>query len=94
MCTLIWDGKDKCKVRDKEENLFQVDMRKKNYSCKRWDLTETPCSHACEVILSINDQLERYVGYCFTKTTYMKTYSNFISPMKVSNDRHVSVTAS
>lgn len=77
-------------MRDKEGNQFEVDMRKRICSCRRWDLNEITCSHGCQAIMSIRDEPERYVADCFKRTTYMKSYSNLMSPMKVCKDWHVS----
>lgn len=90
MCTSIWDGKDKCEVKDREGNQFEVDMRKRICSCRKWDLTGIPCSHGCQAILSINDEPERYVADFFKRTTYMKSYLNLMSPMRGSKDWPVS----
>lgn len=65
-------------------------MRKRICSCRRWDLNEITRSHGCQAIVSIRDEPERYVADCFKRTTYMKSYSNLMSPMKVCKDWPVS----
>ena len=86
MCTSTWDGGDKCEVKDIEGNQYEVDMNNRTCSCRRWDLTGIPCSHACQAILSINAQPEQFVHDCFKKTTYLKAYSYLMSPMKGSKE--------
>ena len=85
-CTSTWDGGDKCEVRDLDGNQFEVDMRHRTCSCRKWDLSGIPCAHGCQAILSINAQPEQYVDECFKKSTYLDAYSTLMCPMKGSKD--------
>ncbi|KAK1379143.1 hypothetical protein POM88_025887 [Heracleum sosnowskyi] len=85
-CTSTWDGGDKCEVKDLEGNQFEVDMKNRICSCRKWQLTGMPCIHGCQAILSINAALESFVDEYFKKTTYLKSYSYLMSPMKGSKE--------
>ncbi|KAK1370581.1 hypothetical protein POM88_036673 [Heracleum sosnowskyi] len=45
-----------------------------------------PCIHGCQAILSINAAPESFVDEYFKKTTYLKSYSYLMSPMKGSKE--------
>ncbi|KAK1377200.1 hypothetical protein POM88_033393 [Heracleum sosnowskyi] len=85
-CTSTWDGGDKCEVKDLEGNQFEVDMKNRICSCRKWQLTGMPCIHGCQAILSINAAPESFVDEYFKKTTYLKSYSYLMSPMKGSKE--------
>ena len=77
---------DKCEVKDKDGNQFEVDMKNKTCSCRKWQLTGIPCCHGCQAILSINAEPETYMNDCFKKDTYMRAYSHLMCPMKGSKE--------
>ncbi|XP_063946796.1 uncharacterized protein LOC135151676 [Daucus carota subsp. sativus] len=85
-CISTWDGGDKCEVKDLDRNQFEVDMKNKLCSCRKWQLTGIPCIHGCQAILSINAAPESFIDECFKKATYLKSYTNLLCPMKGSKE--------
>lgn len=65
MCSSTWDGGDKCEVKDRDGNQYEVDMKNRSCSCRKWQLTGIPCCHGCQAILSINAEPETFVDDCF-----------------------------
>ncbi|KAM3218093.1 hypothetical protein P3L10_022622 [Capsicum annuum] len=61
--------------------LFSVDLKKKNCSCRRWELTGIPCNHAIAAIWAKKDEPEMYVHECYTVKQYLKSYNPSILPI-------------
>ncbi|XP_044373549.1 uncharacterized protein [Triticum aestivum] len=61
---------------------FEVDIRLRTCSCKRWDLTGIPCCHG--VAACRHDQIppEEMVHSCYSIQTYLKAYEHIIMPCK------------
>ncbi|XP_055807040.1 uncharacterized protein LOC129875840 [Solanum dulcamara] len=66
--------------------LFSVDLKEKTCSCRRWELTGIPCSHAIAAIWVKKDEPKMYVHKCYTVEQYMKSYNPSILPI-VSSDQ-------
>ncbi|XP_012849887.1 PREDICTED: uncharacterized protein LOC105969659 [Erythranthe guttata] len=52
-----------------------VDFRKKSCSCKEWDMTGIPCTHATCALMSEHKDIEDYVSPYFSVDNYKKSYS-------------------
>lgn len=61
-------------------NQYVVDMNAKTCTCRRWQLTGIPCSHASAAIIGNNDNPANYLDNCYSLETYMKVYGYFIEP--------------
>ncbi|XP_074313949.1 uncharacterized protein LOC141649151 [Silene latifolia] len=59
---------------------LMVDLVAKTCTCRKWDLTGIPCSHAIAAIFKIHRQAEDYVHDMYKKEAYLKAYSGSISP--------------
>ncbi|XP_019200367.1 PREDICTED: uncharacterized protein LOC109193988 [Ipomoea nil] len=61
----------------------QVDLERKQCSCRRWELTGIPCKHAiCAIWKKFGKGgVFDFVHPCYSKETYMKIYSASINPM-------------
>nr|GLL44800.1 uncharacterized protein LOC109172155 [Ipomoea trifida] len=92
---LIEDGKDKCarftaykvvdgiyQVDDDNFKPFKVDLSKRECSCRRWDLTGIPCSHAIAAIRKKGDLPELYVHQCYSVEQYLRAYGPAILPIR------------
>ncbi|KAL8115171.1 hypothetical protein AgCh_021848 [Apium graveolens] len=77
---------DHIRVKDLDGNQFEVDMKLRTCSCRKWKLSGIPCIHGCQAILSINAQPEDYIDECFKKKTYLKAYPTLMCPMKGSRE--------
>ncbi|KAL0308477.1 UNVERIFIED_CONTAM: hypothetical protein Sradi_5790000 [Sesamum radiatum] len=76
-CFTRWCGGSEFEV-DHFLDKFVVDLEKKTCTCGMFQLTGLPCCHACAAIGSKRSKLEDYVDDCYTKSTYLKVYSEII----------------
>lgn len=60
---------------------FVVDIEKYTCSCRKWQLSGIPCSHACSTIFHNLDQPEKFVHECYSIETYKHIYSEVIKPI-------------
>ena len=81
-CKSTWAGGDECEVRDIEGGQWVVDMVQKTCSCRRWELSGIPCTHACQALQSMNVRPEDRVDIQYYKSLYIEAYSNLLRPMR------------
>ncbi|KAG8377713.1 hypothetical protein BUALT_Bualt08G0061400 [Buddleja alternifolia] len=60
---------------------FTVNLRTHSCSCRRWDLTGIPCSHAMSAIGCQNIEPYDYVHESYSVSTYLSVYSHAIAPV-------------
>lgn len=62
---------------------FSVDLGSRRCSCRKWDLTGIPCSHAVCAIWMKHGKgpVWHYVDPAYYISTYLKTYEGCINPM-------------
>ena len=58
--------------------LFRVDEPNRKCSCRMWQLSGLPCSHAIACIFKLNKFDEEYVPKCFKKDRYLLAYSQYM----------------
>ena len=56
------------------------DLEEKTCTCRRWQLTGLPCSHALCALRFNGDTYEPFVDECYTVDRYKQVYSVFINP--------------
>ncbi|KAL4272493.1 hypothetical protein GQ457_13G012320 [Hibiscus cannabinus] len=76
-CHVIWNGADGYEVLCNQET-FVVDVKGWKCTCRGWDLTGIPCSHAVCVILYREEKLENYVLDSYKKHVYHELYNAVI----------------
>ncbi|KAK1360373.1 hypothetical protein POM88_044847 [Heracleum sosnowskyi] len=81
-CKSTWAGGDECEVRDIDGGQWVVDMVKMIFSCRTWELSGIPCTHACQALQSMNQRPEDKVDTQYFKNLYIDAYSNLLKPMK------------
>ncbi|KAK4394555.1 hypothetical protein Sango_1609800 [Sesamum angolense] len=84
-CFTRWCGGSEFEV-DHFLDKFVVDLEKKTCTCGMFQLTGLPCCHACAAIGSKRSKLEDYVDDCYTKSTYLKVYSEKIHAVPGAKD--------
>ncbi|XP_062088776.1 uncharacterized protein LOC133795338 [Humulus lupulus] len=62
--------------------MYSVDLKAWVCSCRRWELTGIPCSHAVDAIWQRRQDPDLYVSKWYTKEYYMKAYSVQIFPIR------------
>ncbi|XP_065855085.1 uncharacterized protein [Euphorbia lathyris] len=58
---------------------YIVNLEEKTCTCRRWQLTGLPCSHAICSIRHNNQRVEDFVSECYHVSTFMEMYSNYIN---------------
>ncbi|KAK8714080.1 hypothetical protein V6N13_149281 [Hibiscus sabdariffa] len=76
-CHVIWNGADGYEVLCNQDT-FVVDVKGWKCTCRGWDLTGIPCSHAVCVILYREEKLENYVLDSYKKHVYHELYNDVI----------------
>lgn len=59
-----------------------IDMETHTCTCRKQDLTVIPCVHAVAMMALNEETIDCYVNQCYHNDTQMKTYSNFIQPIR------------
>jgi hypothetical protein len=82
--------------------VFGVESHGKNYvvelnlracSCRRWQLTGIPCSHAIACMRHYRIKPESMVSNCYSLATYMQAYGGHIFPLRDKDEwEHVDAT--
>ncbi|XP_019159876.1 PREDICTED: uncharacterized protein LOC109156475 [Ipomoea nil] len=67
---------------------FKVDLSQHHCSCKIWDLTGVPCSHAVACIRIKGEKPEDYIHNCYTVESYLRSYAPAIMPIRSSEQWH------
>lgn len=60
---------------------FGVDEQRRTCSCRLWQLSGLPCTHAVSVIFKINRRVEEYVPSCFRKKSFHDAYHQYLHPV-------------
>ncbi|KAL7252419.1 hypothetical protein ACSBR1_007078 [Camellia fascicularis] len=68
------------------DTTYVVDLKARTCGCRDWDLTGIPCKHAISYIYLTREKPEAYVHNCFSKETYLRTYSFMINPVPREHD--------
>ncbi|KAG5576123.1 hypothetical protein H5410_056257 [Solanum commersonii] len=58
-----------------------IDMTRKTYSCRVWQLRGIPCQHAVCALYHIGQEPEDYVEYWYRKDTFLSAYKYFLQPI-------------
>lgn len=64
---------------------FIVDEENRTCTCRMWQLSGIPCSHAVAAIFFINKMPEDYVPHWFKVGLYKETYGNYLQPVQGMN---------
>ncbi|KAH7863977.1 hypothetical protein Vadar_024284 [Vaccinium darrowii] len=60
---------------------YKVDLEHKICGCRRWDLNGIPCVHAVAAYSLFDKDPLDHVHQCYSKETYLKTYTNMLAPL-------------
>ncbi|XP_062104977.1 uncharacterized protein LOC133816574 [Humulus lupulus] len=66
--------------------MYSVDLKTWVCSCRKWELTGIPCSHAVAAIWHNKKDPELYVSKWYMKEYHMKAYSHKIFPIRNQNE--------
>nr|GMD45557.1 pentatricopeptide repeat-containing protein At4g32430, mitochondrial-like [Ipomoea batatas] len=69
-------------VDDENFKPFKVDLSARQCSCRKWDLSGIPCTHAIAAIRKKGDLPEHHVHDCYTVEHYLRSYGPAILPIR------------
>lgn len=81
VCHAICNGESKFEVKH-WDNMFTVDLEKKECSCRYWQLAGLPCPHAISCLLFKTNNLESYISSCYSVESFNRTYSHCLQPIE------------
>ncbi|RYR19370.1 hypothetical protein Ahy_B03g064132 [Arachis hypogaea] len=64
-------------------NKFVVDLSAHECSCRKWQLSSIPCTHAISCINFKGLDIDAFVDDCYKKPAYVKCYDSVINPLNV-----------
>ncbi|XVF85705.1 hypothetical protein PTKIN_Ptkin17bG0138200 [Pterospermum kingtungense] len=75
-----WNGEGGCEVK-KRRLQYTVNLKKKQCSCRGWQLSGIPYAHACCAIWHDEGDLDDYVSKWFHPQTFLKAYKFALQPI-------------
>ncbi|XP_057774881.1 uncharacterized protein LOC130993861 [Salvia miltiorrhiza] len=79
-CNVVWNGEYGYEVTDGlDRHIVFIDT--KTCTCRGWDLTGIPCSHAIASFFSSSLDPLLSISECYHRDTYAKTYEHLIQPL-------------
>lgn len=78
---VLWDGRENFQVKWRGIG-FCVNLEERTCSCRVWELTGIPCSHAICAIQKMRKDPVDFVAHWFKKEAYMNTYSHCLEVLR------------
>ncbi|XP_057801530.1 uncharacterized protein LOC131016805 [Salvia miltiorrhiza] len=79
-CNVVWNGEYGYEVSEGEDrHIVKVD--RKTCTCRGWDLTGIPCSHAIAAFFSSSMDPLLAISQCYHRDSYAKAYEHLIKPL-------------
>lgn len=75
----IWSGGDQYQVVG-PDGQFVINKNEGTCTCRKWQLTGIPCSHAISVIYHNKDKPENFLDDCYKISTFLETYRHTLNP--------------
>jgi len=60
---------------------YGVDLNRRACECRRWQLRGFPCLHGIAAISNLNQNAEAFVAHCYTKQSFLSTYTFNVHPL-------------
>ncbi|GJS60389.1 inorganic pyrophosphatase 2-like protein [Tanacetum coccineum] len=60
---------------------YRIDEQHRTCSCRMWQQSGLPCSHAIAVIFKLNRRADEYVPNCFRKQMFYDAYHQYLTPI-------------
>ncbi|XP_074342933.1 uncharacterized protein LOC141680667 [Apium graveolens] len=80
-CRVLWDGRENFQVKWRGIS-YCMNLQEGTCSCRVWELTGIPCSHAISAIQKMRNDPVDFVSHWFKKEAYTKTYSYCLEVIK------------
>ncbi|XVF70914.1 hypothetical protein PTKIN_Ptkin11bG0200400 [Pterospermum kingtungense] len=82
---VAWNGDKGCEVK-KGFLKYTVNLNKKIYSCRGWQIFGIPCAHACYAIWHDRGDLDKFLLPWFSPEMFMKAYEFSLQPINGSHE--------
>jgi hypothetical protein len=73
-CDTLFEVEQECKA-------YVVDLRKRTYGCRKWEITGIPCAHAHSAITFHGHKPKDYVDHFYSIEMYNEAYAPMIYPV-------------
>ncbi|KAL9664156.1 hypothetical protein QQ045_019554 [Rhodiola kirilowii] len=80
-CNVTYGGGHLMEVEHTVHGTYVVNVHERSCTCRLWDLTEIPCSHACAAIRYMRGDPADYVHQSYRKSEFKKVYEFNIQPL-------------
>ncbi|KAL9666571.1 hypothetical protein QQ045_000906 [Rhodiola kirilowii] len=80
-CNVYYGGGPAMEVEHTTQGTFVSNLALRSCTCRIWDLTGIPCSHACAAIRHMRGNPVDYVHQSYRKSEFLKDYEPYISPI-------------
>ncbi|CAM8926726.1 unnamed protein product [Rhodiola kirilowii] len=80
-CNVYYGGGPAMEVEHTTQGTSVSDLASRSCTCRIWDLTGIPCSHACAAIRHMRGNPADYVHQSYRKSEFLKAYESYISPI-------------
>ncbi|CAH9088360.1 unnamed protein product, partial [Cuscuta europaea] len=77
---LVFNGDDGYEVK-RGKYQYKVKLEGQTCSCRLWDLTGIPCSHAICAMFDCGKDPESYVDECYSLAAFKRTYAHTLEPI-------------
>jgi hypothetical protein len=64
------------------ERTYNVDIERRTYDCRRWQLSGIPCHHAIACCRADRLSVDKLVHSCYSIETYKKAYAYTLVPLR------------
>jgi hypothetical protein len=81
-CQILWNGQDGFEVEENQYRRFTVNLEKMSCSCRYWELSGLPCSHAISAIYTVGKELEDFIAPCYRIDVYNQIYDHVLQPLE------------
>ncbi|KAK3231793.1 hypothetical protein Dsin_003674 [Dipteronia sinensis] len=78
-----WGGDGHYQVSNNQTPIAMVNLKEKNCTCRKWNLTGIPCKHAIAAIYTESEDPSMYVDIYYHKETQMKCYGDVMYGIKM-----------
>ncbi|CAM8878345.1 unnamed protein product [Rhodiola kirilowii] len=80
-CNVYYGGGPAMEVEHTTQGTFVSNLALRSCTCRIWDLTGIPCSHACAAIRHMRGNPIDYAHQSYRKSEFLKAYEPYISPI-------------
>jgi hypothetical protein len=76
ICQVLYNGVNGFEIQEGQHRRFTVSLENLTCSCRYWELSGLPCSHAISAIYTVGKELDEYISPCYKIDVYDQIYSH------------------